>query len=157
MKKIAAVLVLALVAMTAVFAITNKSANLSVKLNVESATTVAFTNKELTSNVISADDMFENNEFVVEANKTYTDKIWASYVSTCKSPITIKVEVAQALKNADDTISTTLTGNVEATESGNATTQRHYSLPVTLVIGSDEGKLAGEYVGTLKLTVTAND
>ncbi|MGN0907694.1 MAG: hypothetical protein ACI4NM_11145 [Bullifex sp.] len=157
MKKIAAVFVLALVAMTAVFAATNKTSDLTVKLSVDSVTEVAFTNKALSSSTIETGDLFDNNEFEVTADSTHENQIWASFVSTCKSPITISVSVEKPLTNGTETIDTTLSGKTSYTESAAATAQRYYSLPVTLVIGSDEGKLAGDYEGTLKLTVTAND
>lgn len=157
MKKFLTVLAIALIAMTSVFAATNKSSDLRLTLTVNSETTVGFTSTQMATDASALTDTI--TEKAVTANST-TDGIFASYVSTCNTPVTVSVEVSQALTHVSSStqvIETTLEGETTKKESGTITGKRAFSLPVKVKVGSDAGMLAGSYVGTLTMTVTAND
>ena len=157
MKKFLTVLAIALIVMTSVFAATNKTSDLTLKLTVNSETTVGFTSTQMATDASALTDII--TEKVVKANST-TDGIYASYVSTCNTPVTVSVKVSKALTHVTSStqvIETTLEGETSKTESGTSAGKRAFSLPVKVKVGSDAGMLAGSYVGTLTMTVTAND
>ena len=158
MKKFLTVLAIALIVMTSLFAATNKTSDLTLKLTVNSETTVGFTSTQMATDASALTDII--TEKVVKANST-TDGIYASYVSTCNTPVTVSVAVSKELAHENtkvqQVIETTLVGDTSITESGPITGKRAFSLPVKVKVGSDAGMLAGSYVGTLTMTVTAND
>ncbi len=163
MKKFLSVLAIALIAMTAVFAatnessITNKSSDLTLKLTVNSETTVGFTSTQMATDASALTDTI--TEKPVTANAT-TEGIFASYISTCNTPVTVSVAVSKALTHVNSStqvIETTLEGETSKKESGTITGKRAFSLPVKVKVGSAVGMLAGSYEGTLTMTVTAND
>ena len=89
MKKIVAVLVLALVSMSAVFAAVIANADqLTISLKVDAVTTVGFTKVALDASAASLDALTSDT---VEAGKNYT--VYASYITTSKTPVTVKVTV----------------------------------------------------------------
>ena len=159
MKKFLTVLAIALIAMTSVFAAAGTSVgskDLKLTLEVGAETTVGFTGTDLGDSAISLTPM---TEFEVNANTSYSDKIYASFVSTDSSKLKIEVSVDKPLTHTtatDETIETTIECEPYS-ESSLPTGQRSYSHLVKLTIGSASGKLAGSYEGNLKMTVTTID
>ena len=154
MKKIVAVLVLALVAMTAVFAAVNENADqLTISLNVDAVTTVGFTKVALDASAASLDALTSDT---VEAGKNYT--VYASYITTSKTPVTVTVTVEDNLVHETvktEKIAITKPATMTFNETGDITGKRANSFEIVLGIGSDVNKLAGTYSANVNFSVTA--
>ena len=157
MKKFLAVLVIALIAMTSVFAKTYNSPDLNLKLTIVAETNVGFTTEKVTN--ISTDlasKAFSNNELNVKDSQI----VWASCITKSNSLVTIDVEVTD-LTSGTNTIGVTFkkngTKNISYTENeGSATAKRAISVDASIVVDDYSNSVAGEYTGTMTLTVTAD-
>ena len=154
MKKIVAVLVLALVAMTAVFAAVLANADqLTISLNVDAVTTVGFTKDALAA---SAESLVALTSDTVKAGKDYT--VYASYITTSKTPVTVTVTVDDKLVHESvgtETIDITKPSTLVFNETGDIKGKRANSFAIVLGIGSDANKLAGTYSANVSFEVTA--
>ena len=161
MKKIVAVLVLALVAMTAVFAAED---SLVIKLTTTAKTSAGFTAQSVV------------NDTATSIANTVADKtvrtgeelaFFASFISThngdVKFKVTIPSEMTSSASNSkiklsykESTAKTDGTSIVvEETVSKTGTIIR-YSKPITVTIGDDSEAVAGDYTATFQLEVTPN-
>lgn len=154
MKKIVAVLVLALVAMSAVFATVLANADqLTISLSVDAVTTVGFTEEPLDD---SAESLVALTRDSVEAGKDYT--VYASYITTSKTPVKVTVTVGDKLVHESvgtETIDITKPTTLVFNETGDITGKRAKSFAIVLGIGSAEGKLAGTYSANVSFKVEA--
>lgn len=157
MKKIVAVLVLALVAMTAVFAaveLTNSNTNLKVSLTVDQNTQVAFTNSNIGSTAT------ELQAITDETVRVGDNEFFASFISTEKSKIKITVSVPAFMDHETSTVTDKIQlNNGEAvtktfTEANNPTTKRSGSYSFTVKVGDTSGKMSGKYSANITMTVT---
>lgn len=169
MKKIVAVLVLALVAMTAVFAATlsgtgPQNDTINVKLTLGATTSFGFSSNQLTNkeDTITAPDTTEGF-YVVRFNTQHN--LYASYITNESKNIKVSVKIPTALKNVDNenltipvvvedgnyTISYSEANDATVTKDG----RRVKSVPVSFKIEADEGYLAGTYIADMTMTVTA--
>lgn len=172
MKKIVAVLVLALVAMTAVFAIeatkTKSNDDLLIKLNVGGYTRFGFTeddyNTEAKNSVydVTLHGNIEDMSTHVGLGNAVT--IYATVISTNKTGVDVEIELPKEMSNTDtnvtDTISITYEGDwsVENTNKYNLVATSGVlrdSRPITFYIEDPTNKVAGSYQATLKMHVTA--
>ena len=173
MKKIVAVLVLALVAMTAVFAIdatsTKSNDDLIIKLNVGGYTRFGFTEEDYTTEEknsvydVTLHGDIEDMNTHVGSQKAVT--IYATVISTNKTGVNVEIELPKEMSNTDtkvtDTISITYEGDwsVENKNEYNLAATSGVlrdSRPITFYIEDPANKVAGSYQATLKMYVTAN-
>ena len=163
MKKIVAVLVLALVAMTAVFAAERDS--LVISLTTTAKTSVGFT--EATVEGTSATSIVDT---VADKTVNTGEKLafFASFISTHNGDVKFKVTIPSEMTSSDSNSKIKLsydedyTANddgtpivVEETVSKTGTIIR-YSKPITVTIGDDSEAVAGDYTATFQLEVTPN-
>ena len=156
MKKFLAVLVIALIAMTSVFAAEYNGDNLKLKLNIAADTKVGFTTEEVTNTATDlATKAFANNELDVATSTT----VWASCITKSSTPVTIDVTVTD-LKSGDNTIGVTFTNGSKALSvpEGNnfAKVKRAISVDASIVVADYSNSVAGVYTGTMTLKVTAD-
>ena len=155
MKKIVAVLVLALVAMTAVFAGQLGTDNLTVTLAFDGETTFGFSSNQLTETDLDLAPVGEDGVLNVTFDTDYT--VYASFVSSEYSQISFSVTVPSVLTDA--TINKTVAVEYTETEYGyaeqaKADSKRFYSLPITFRVPYDD-YVAGTYTGNMVMTVSA--
>lgn len=104
MKKIVAVLVLALVAMTAVFAAKDAAVasagadTVKVTLNIEGYTKFAFTAEELITTDISGATLAGDEDMSTHQGSDNAYGFWASVVSTNKGGASVKITIPSALE-----------------------------------------------------------
>lgn len=164
MKKIAAVLVLALVAMTAVFAATaatTKDGDLKVTLAIDGYTRFGFTDTtvvgtELTEITAAADKSVKDKTSASE-----TISFYASVITTNQDGATVALTLPTELTNTDnkgitDTIAITYVNSPEAeyTINGGATIVRDSQL-IKLYVEDYSNKVSGNYAATFVMAVTA--
>lgn len=169
MKKIVAVLVLALVAMTAVFAkdatSTKSNDDLVIKLDVAGYTKFGFTAEDYSLkndvDVTLAADI-DNMRQHVGSEKAVT--IYATVISTNKTGVDVEIELPEAMLNSDknvkDKIAITYVGDWSAENAKKYTLAAttgvlRNSKQITFYIEDPTNKVAGSYQATLKMHVTA--
>lgn len=169
MKKIVAVLVLALVAMTAVFAETptptptpaTGDGDLKVTLSVAGYTRFGFTDEPVAktdTQITPATDKSVANK--TDASKTI--KFYASVISTNQGGATVTLTLPSELENTDsesitDTIKITYVNkpsNATYEVNGGATIVRDSQL-IELFVENYDNKTSGNYEAIFKMAVTA--
>ena len=170
MKKIVAVLVLALVAMTAVFAAPEKKGNdVKVKLTIEGTTEFGFT-----KNAVSATQGFDDNnladqEYDMADYKTQNLVFYASVISTNRQGVSVTVKMPTVIKNESnatigieyvDLPSNTpvVDGNYEIKINHGASNSKLYaSEKIELGLADYSNSVSGTYTGTFQMVVTDNN
>ena len=156
MKKFLTVLAIALIAMTAVFATKYNGDNLTLKLNIAADTTVGFTTEKITdASIALSSKAFSNNELNVASSQT----VAASCITRSASKVTIDVTVSDLTGPNNSTIGANFANNLKTisyTEQNTSTAKRAISVDASLTIADYSNSLAGEYTGTMTLTVTAD-
>lgn len=159
MKKIVAVLVLALVAMTAVFAAED---SLVIKLITTAKTSVGFTEKTVEgTKATSIVDTVADKTVTTGQNLAF----FASFISTHNGDVSFKVTIPSVMTSTTSDSKIKLSyaeysANDDGTsivvdETVNKTgTIIRYSKPITVTIGDDSEAVAGDYTATFKLEVT---
>lgn len=164
MKKIVAVLVLALVAMTAVFAATTaetRDGDLKVTLSVAGYTRFGFTDDTVVgksfTEITSATDKSVANK--TDANNTI--KFYASVISTNQGGATVTLTLPDKLKNINENVTDTIAieyvnkpSNATYTVNGGATIVRDSQL-IEFFVENYDNKTSGNYEATFVMTVKA--
>lgn len=156
MKKFLTVLVIALIAMTSVFAATYNGNDLTLKLDIATDTKVGFTTEKVTNTATDlATKAFANNELNVADSTT----VWASCITKSSTPVTIAVTVTD-LTSGDNTIGVTFADGSQALSVSEgedfAKEKRAISVDASIVLDDYSNSVAGTYTGTMTLTVTAD-
>ena len=170
MKKIVAVLVLALVAMTAVFAAPAKQgADVKVKLTIEGTTEFGFTKDEVSATKGFADNLADQ-EYDMADYKTQNLVFYASVISTNQKGVEVKVEMPKVITNkeAGATIGIKYVGLPEDTPNddekyirtinhGARNSKLYASEKIELGLEDYSNNVSGTYTGTFKMVVTDNN
>lgn len=153
MKKIVAVLVLALVAMTAVFAEAEQlgSHTLNVKLAFTASTTTGFTSTALTKPNDTITGL--TGDYKVNFGGSYT--IYASYISDDSRAITVSVAIPENLTYGEYKIPVVADKYTITETETSVKGKRVKSVPVTFSIGDNTGYVAGTYTADMTMIVSA--
>lgn len=165
MKKFLAVLAIVLIAMTSVFAEEVGNKKLNVTLTVVESTEFAFTTSQVSNNAF-VDQVGQS--LPVTAGSTTT--LYASYITKSADQIKVDVAVTKPLTHDDyqteenvpeyAKFKTTLRNDTDTTvsvteDAEQVTGLRSNSIDVSVVVAAETNQLAGNYTGTLTLTVSA--
>ena len=166
MKKIVAVLVLALVAMTAVFAAPAKQgADVKVKLTIEGTTEFGFT-KDVVSATKGFADNLADQEYDMADYKTQNLVFYASVISTHQKGVTVTVKMPKVLTSGSGATiginyvdlpenTPEVDGKLERKFNYNASNSKRYaSEKIELGLEDYSNSVSGTYTGTFTMVVT---
>lgn len=161
MKKFLTVLVIALIAMTSVFAATVEGGNLELSLTVAGDKSFGFT-----ENDISTTEVYELTTIDKRTFENNSVEFWASAISRVKEAFSVQITLPESLTSeaSSDTIGLTYTvGGTDKT--GTATVQfdaadktvSRQSVPVVVKYSANDyaKAVAATYTATMTMTISA--